>query len=320
MQVRRITTRFGSESTAEEVLEGVDLVGRTAVVTGGASGIGRETARVLAAHGARVTIAVRDMDMGEKAAQGIGIEMCVEPLDVAHLDLADLDSVAYFAFGWAGPLDILVLNAGGMAMPLERTPAGIEMHLATNHLGHFALASWLRPALASADEPRVVSVSSVDHLAADVDFEDINFERRGYDPLVAYGQSKTANILFAVEASRRWQEDGILVNALNPGRIPTTRLIRHTSPERTREADAAPPEVSVKDVHQGAATSALLAASPLVEASSGRYFEDCNEATPCVPGIRHGVAPYALDATHAARLWGWSEKMLGGAAPVQRSA
>jgi NAD(P)-dependent dehydrogenase (short-subunit alcohol dehydrogenase family) len=308
----RITTPFGAESTAAEVLAGVDLSGRRAIVTGGASGIGAETARALASANAEVTIAVRDVEAGEQMAAEIPGDV-----HVAQLDLADQASVAAFVAGWAGPLHILVNNAGIMASPLLRTAQGWEMQFATNHLGHFALATGLHDALAAAGGARVVSVSSVGHLNGGIDFEDVHFQRRPYDPWVAYSQSKTANILFAVGAAARWSGDGIAVNALTPGRI-RTNLMRFIGDERNAAVptsfEARSAEIGWKTVPQGAATSVLLAGSPLLEGVSGRYFEDCQEAEPNEPGVRRGVAAYALDSVAADRLWQLSVDTLAGQA------
>jgi NAD(P)-dependent dehydrogenase (short-subunit alcohol dehydrogenase family) len=200
-----------------------------------------------------------------------------------------------------------------MATPEIRTPEGWELQFATNHLGHFHLACGLRAALTESGGARVVVVSSVGHVNGEVIFDDVNFEHRPYDPWAAYAQSKTANILFMVEASRRWAPDRIAVNALNPGRIPSTGLMRHMlDAEGPASFDPQSTDVSWKTVEQGAATSVLLAASPLVEGVTGRYFEDCNEAGPHRPGIRRGVAAYALDPEKAARLWQLSVDMLAG--------
>jgi NAD(P)-dependent dehydrogenase (short-subunit alcohol dehydrogenase family) len=202
-----ITTPFGATSTAAEVLDGVDLTGRRIIVTGGASGIGVETARALAGAGAEVTLAVRDLAAGERAAEDIIASTGNKQVLVGRLDLADQGSVAEFAAAWDGPLHVLVDNAGIMASPLMRTPQGWEMQFATNHLGHFALANRLHPALAAggaAGGARIVSVSSSAHLRSPVVFEDIHFEHRPYDPWTAYGQAKTANVLFAVEVAERW--------------------------------------------------------------------------------------------------------------------
>lgn len=308
----RITTPFTAESTAAEVLAGVDLTGRRAVVTGGASGIGVETARALACAGAEVTLAVRDLAAGERTAADIAGATGNDTVRVAPLDLADRASVAAFVAAWAGPLHMLINNAGVMASPLLRTPQGWEMQFATNHLGHFALATGLRRALAAAGTARVVSVSSSAHHRSPVVFDDIHFERRPYDPWSAYGQSKTANVLFAVEATRRWAEDGITVNALMPGGI-RTNLQRHVSEEELERLRAAAGGASVwKTPQQGAATSVLVAASPLLDGVGGRYFEDCNEAVVGVLSARNGVAEYALDPDAAARLWQVSSDTLAG--------
>ncbi|MET7946645.1 SDR family NAD(P)-dependent oxidoreductase [Micromonospora sp. NPDC005324] len=305
-----ITTSFDHHSTAMDVIRGVDLVGRRAIVTGGSSGIGVETARALASAGAEVTLAVRNPDAGQQAANDITGTTGNDSVLVAPLDLADQGSVADFVANWDGPVHILVNNAGIMAAPLSRTPQGWEMQFATNHLGHFALATGLRPALASGDGARIVSVSSAAHLRSPVVFEDIQYDKREYEPWQAYGQSKTANVLFAVEATRRWADDGILTNSLMPGAI-RTNLQRYVSDEeldRLRAGNAA----TWKTVEQGAATSVLVAASPLLDGVGGRYFEDCQEAAPNQPGGRTGVAAYALDPEAAERLWQVSTALLKG--------
>jgi NAD(P)-dependent dehydrogenase (short-subunit alcohol dehydrogenase family) len=299
----RITTPFNAESTAAAVIAGVDLVGRRAIVTGGASGIGVETARALADAGAEVTLAVRNVEAGRQTAEDI-LDTTGNKVLVTPLDLADQASVARFVAGWDGPLHILVNNAGVMASPLMRTPQGWEMQFATNHLGHFALATGLQSALASAGGARVVSVSSSAHHRSPVVFDDIHFERREYEPWSAYGQSKTANVLFAVEGSRRWADDGITINALMPGGIRTNlqRYVDAAEIERLRAA-AGGADLKWKTPEQGAATSILVATSPLLEGIGGRYFEDCNEAVVGQLSARNGVAAYALDPEAAARLW-----------------
>jgi NAD(P)-dependent dehydrogenase (short-subunit alcohol dehydrogenase family) len=307
----RITTPFGAQSTAAEVAAGIDLAGRRAIVTGGASGIGIETARALAAAGAEVTLAIRNTEAGERTAEDIVASTDNKQVLVAPLDLADQASVAAFTAAWAGPLHILVNNAGVMASPLMRTPRGWEMQFATNHLGHFALATGLHAALAAAGGARVVSVSSSGHLRSPVVFDDIHFTERAYEPWAAYGQSKTANVLFAVEATRRWAADGIFVNSLMPGAI-RTNLQRYVTDEELNRmrAQMGATDVSWKTPEQGAATSVLLAVSPLVDGIGGRYFEDCNEAGPHQPGTRRGVAAYALDPEAARRLWDVSVQTL----------
>ena len=314
----RITTPFGAESTAAAVLAGVDLSGKRAVVTGASSGIGVETARALAGAGAEVTLAVRNTEAGERAAADIAQTTGSKRLRVARLDLADQASVAAFVAAWDGPLHILVNNAGIMMYPeLRRTPGGAEWQFATNHLGHFALAVGLHGALAAAGADggaRVVSVSSSGHGASPVVFDDLHFERRPYDPSLAYGQSKTANALFAVGVTRRWSGEGIFANSLMPGGI-WTNLQRYWPPgqlERTKAMVAASDTMSVKTPEQGAATSALLAASPLVRGVGGKYFEDCGEAAvvPAIVGGVYGVRSYALDPDAADRLWRVSERLL----------
>jgi NAD(P)-dependent dehydrogenase (short-subunit alcohol dehydrogenase family) len=305
----RITTPFGFESTAADVVSGIDLTGKRAIVTGAASGIGVETARALAGAGAAVTLAVRRTGDGETVAADIRATTGNDQVGVAPLELTDPDSVAAFVQAWEGPLDILVDNAGVMAIQeLTLTDRGRELQFATNHLGHFALALGLHDALAAAGNARIVSVSSSGHLRSPVVFDDLDYAFREYDPFGAYGQSKTANVLFAVEVTRRWAQDGITANALMPGGI-ATELQRHVggaeymkgAVERFRQAGSA-----LKTVEQGAATSVLLATSPQLEGIGGRYFEDCNEA----PVIARrgdaglgGVAPYALDPANAERLW-----------------
>ncbi len=302
-------TGFGFESTAAEVVDGIDLSGKRAIVTGAASGIGIETARALAGAGAEVTLAVRNLEAGERTAAEIG-----DGARVAPLELADPASVDAFVAAWDGPLDILVNNAGVMALPeLQTNAAGYELQFATNHLGHFQLALGLHDALAAAaDGARIVSVSSSGHLRSPIVWDDIHFAFRPYDPWLAYGQSKTANVLFAVEATRRWAGDGIYANALMPGGI-RTNLQRHVSPEAMQRLRSGS-SLRFKTPEQGAATSVLVATAPALEGIGGRYFEDCNEA-PVVDrrpeGSSGAVARYALDPEGAERLWDVSLGLLG---------
>jgi NAD(P)-dependent dehydrogenase (short-subunit alcohol dehydrogenase family) len=293
-----ITTPFGFASTAAEVVADVNLTGKRVVVTGASSGIGIETARALAEAGAEVTLGVRNVEAGEKTAAEIRSSTGNSAVLVRRLDLSDQGSLRTFVADWEGALHILVNNAGIMALPtLERTPEGWEMQFATNFLGHFALTIGLHRALAAANGARIVSVSSSGNLIAPVIFDDLHFDFLPYDPLVVYGQSKSACALLAVEATRRWAKDGIVANALNPGAI-ATNLQKHTGGLKT------PPERR-KTPQQGAATSVLLAASPLLEGVGGRYFEDCNEAATVSkrPNDWMGVAHYALDQANAERLW-----------------
>ncbi|MGV9249044.1 SDR family NAD(P)-dependent oxidoreductase [Streptomyces sp. NPDC003710] len=318
MSVPQTPHTFGASTTAAEVIDGVDLHGRRAVVTGASSGIGVETARALAAAGADVTLAVRDTAAGARVAARMEAELPPQAgrLTVGRLDLADRSTVAAFVADWTGPLHILVANAGVMALPeLTRTPDGRETQFAVNHLGHFALAVGLHLALAAADGARIVSVSSLGHLFSPVVFDDLDYRFRPYDPWTSYGQSKTANVLFAVGAAERWADDGITANALMPGNVGDTSLARHMDPQQLAglietTGLALPPR---KNVEQGAATSVLLAASPTVEGITGHYFEDCAKAEPVTrrAGAVAGVAPYALDPQNAARLWAVSEDLVG---------
>ena len=305
---------FDFDSTAVEVVDGIDLAGKRAIVTGASSGIGIETARALAGAGAQVTLAVRNEPAGIATAADI-TSTTRASLRVKALDLADPRSVARFAADWDGPLDILVNNAGVMMLPdLRLTPDGWELQFATNHLGHFALAYDLHDALASAaDGARIVSLSSRGHLQSPVVFDDINFAFRPYDPALAYGQSKTANVLFAVEANRRWAGDGITANVVHPGAISDTNLARYIDPDLLEQIRASG-AYRYKTTEQGAATSVFVATSPLLEGIGGRYFVDCNE-TPVVHRNEtdrsgSGVAAYALDPANASRLWELSETTL----------
>jgi NAD(P)-dependent dehydrogenase (short-subunit alcohol dehydrogenase family) len=304
------TTTYGPTTTAAEIVANVDLHGRRALVTGASSGIGVETARALASAGAKVTLAVRDLEAGRKVADQIAdtLPPGTAEVQVGRLDLADPASVVSFVRAWSEPLHILVNNAGVMALPkLTHSPAGYEMQFATNHLGHFALTTGLNQWLANADGARVVSVASIGHLFSPVVFDDLHYRFRPYDRWTSYGQSKSAIVLFAVGAAQRWAGDGIAVNALMPGNIASTALARHLGPDDLanfgKMTDLALPPA--KTIEQGAATSVLMAASPEVEGVTGRYYEDCAEAPVIAERAGHpgGVARYALDHGNADRLW-----------------
>ncbi|MFD7389283.1 SDR family NAD(P)-dependent oxidoreductase [Streptomyces sp. NPDC059852] len=312
-----LTTPFSPRATSAEVISGVDLTGRRAIVTGGASGIGVETVRPLVAAGAEVTVATRRPESAGPLLRELNEAGGSGSAHLAQLDLSDLESVRSFVKEWQGPLDILVANAGIMALPQkELAPNGWELQLATNFLGHFALTTGLHSALKASGSARVVLVSSGAHINVPFDFEDPQFERRPYDPWVAYGQSKTAEVLFAVGA-RRWTGDGITVNACNPGYI-LTNLQRHLDDDTMRafgvmDADGnLTPLPYYKTPAQGAATSVLLAASPLVSGVTGRYFDDNQEAPIAVEGAENpsGVAAHALDPASAQRLWEYAERAL----------
>ncbi|GGM18550.1 oxidoreductase [Streptomyces fumigatiscleroticus] len=299
------TTSFGTRATATEVLDGVDLSGRRMIVTGGSSGLGVETVRALAGAGAQVTVATRN----PAAARSLVEEL--PGTRAVALDLADLASVHAFCDSWRGPVDGLIANAGVMMLPTRQTTAqGWEMQLATNYLGHFALAVGLRAALQEAEKPRVVVVSSGAQLRAGFDFDDPQFERRPYDPFVAYAQSKTADVLLAVGISRRWAGHGITANACAPGWI-HTNLTRHLDTATMQAFGAMDEDGNLitpdhyKTPAQGAATTVLLAASPLLDGVTGRYFED-NQESPVVdggPDVMAGVARWSVDPAAADRLW-----------------
>lgn len=305
-----ITSPFTRANTADEVSQGIDLTGRCAIVTGAASGIGVETARTLARRGADVTIAARRLDAANRVAEDIRADTGNPNVRTAVLELTDRRSVADFADTWTGPVHLLVNNAGVMRIQeLTRDAGGHEMQFATNHLGHFDLTTRLHGALAAADGARVVMLSSSGHLFGPVVFDDIDYRFRTYDPLSAYAQSKTAEILFAVGATRRWADDGIFVNAVNPGAI-ATELQRHVGGQLSTPVDRQ------KTVQQGASTTVFAAVSPLLEGIGGRYFNDNTEATPVQERpadpdeLVATVAGYALDPDGADRLWTLSERFL----------
>jgi NAD(P)-dependent dehydrogenase (short-subunit alcohol dehydrogenase family) len=308
MNTDRFTTPFSRTTTDDEVLAGLDLTGRRIVITGGGSGIGAETARALAAKGADITIAVRDVAAGERAAEEIRAKAQAGSIQVAHLDLLDRGAIRAFADAWTGPLDVLINNAGIMALPeLHRTPEGWELQFATNHLGHFALALGLHDALTAAGNARIVVVSSNAHRVSPIVFDDLMFEHRPYEEWSAYGQSKTASVLFAVEAGRRWAADGITANALMPGGI-RTPLQRHQTSAAAQEIFD---NYDWKTPEEGASTTVLLAASPLLEGVTGRYFEDNNEAEVTTDlTTESGVRPHALDPKDAERLWDVSLELI----------
>lgn len=305
---------FGATSTAAEVIADVDMSGRTVLVTGGSSGIGLETARAFASAGARVVLTARGPDAGAAACREIG-SATGGPVESRVLDLAQPASIDSFLSRWDEPLHVLVANAGVMNTPHQRTAPGWELQFATNHLGHFALAQGLHHTMVDAGGGRMVVVSSSGHGSSPVVFDDLFFRRRPYDADLAYGQSKTANVLFCVEANQRWQADGIFVNAVMPGGV-WTNLQRHWDPaELAAMKHATAGSGQTKSAEQGAATSVFVATSPDLDGVGGRYFEDCQEAE-VVDRIQdglHGVRDYALDPTAAARLWDVSQALVDAA-------
>ena len=315
-----ISTPFIATSTADEVLQGVDLTGVRAIVTGASSGIGVETARALTAAGAEMTLAVRNTTAGNAVAQAIERSTGAIRPRVLSLDLADRITVTRFVEAWDGPLHLLVNNAGVVTGGLERTRERWELQFATNHLGHFALATGLHDALAlgasERDGARIVSVSSTAHMRSGIDFDDLHFERRCYDPQIAYAQSKTANSLFAVEATRLWTADGIVANAVNPGGVATGLQRNFTAQQKESldEAEAAG-VFAYKTVEQGAATSIVAAVAPEFARTGGHYLDDAREAY-TVPNDAelaqhpHGVKEWALDPAAAERLWAISTDLI----------
>ncbi|MEV0915927.1 SDR family NAD(P)-dependent oxidoreductase [Streptomyces sp. NPDC049967] len=315
-----LSTPFTASSTADEVARSLDLTGIRAIVTGASSGIGIETARALTAAGAEVTLAVRNTAAGDAVAGSIESSTGGIRPRVVRLDLADRATVTSFVDAWSGPLHLLVNNAGVVTGGLERTREGWELQFATNHLGHLALAIGLHRALAlgasDRDGARIVSVSSTAHMRSGIDFDDLHFERRDYDPQIAYAQSKTANSLFAVEATRLWASDGIVANAVNPGGV-ATGLQRNFTARQKQSLDAAEAAgvFTYKTVQQGAATTMVAALAPQFAHSGGRYLDDSREAY-TVPNDAdlaqhpHGVKEWALDPAVAERLWAVSTDLL----------
>ena len=315
-----IQTSFTRTSTADDVVAGLDLTGKRAIVTGGASGIGIETARSLAHAGADVTLAVRNLEIGNRVAADIKNSTGNDNVHVEFIDLVDRASIAAFVSRWQGPLHILINNAAVMASPLMRTAEGWELQFATNHVGHFALTLGLHDALKGAGNARVVNVSSSGHLTSPVHLDDLHFERRDYTPWMGYGQAKTANVLFAVEMTKRWKNDGIVANALMPGGI-MTNLQRYVSQETKDKWIAADKAgtIMLKSPEQGAATTLVAAVSPLFEGIGGRYLEDGTEAATVKNDVKanSGVREWALDPATASKLWDASVELLKTPIPAK---
>ncbi|OOC54878.1 MULTISPECIES: SDR family NAD(P)-dependent oxidoreductase [Nocardiopsis] len=308
---QRIGSGFGGRSTAREVLEGVDLTGRLAVVTGGYSGIGLETTRALAGAGARVVVPARRPEAAAEALEGI------EGVEVDGLDLSDQDDVRGFAARFlktGRAIDVLVNGAGVMACPRATAGPGWEYQFATNHLGHFTLVNRLWPALADGGA-RVVSVSSAGHQASPIRWEDPWFDR-GYDRWLAYGQSKTANALLAVHLDRLGAAFGVRAFSLHPGAI-LTPLQRHMTREEMVDRgwideNGALADPAFKTPEQGAATQVWAAASPELDGVGGVYCEDCDVAVPAgTDPDRAGVRDHAVDPVQAERLWAFSAELTG---------
>ena len=307
-----IASPFGLRSTAAEVVSGIDLAGKTAVVTGGYSGIGIETVRALAGAGARVIVAARRPDTAAGDLAGIA------GVTILKLDLSDPASIDAFAQELAGEtaaVDILINNAAIMANPLARDARGYESQFATNHLGHFQMTARLWPLL-SARGARVVVLSSVGHQRDGLMLDDINFDRREYEKWTAYGQAKSANALFALELDKRGAASGVRAFSVHPGGI-VTPLQRYLSREEQIAMGWIDEQGNVserfKSVEQGAATSVWAAVSPLLDGHGGEYLEDCNIAALAGPDTPRwtGAMPHIRDETLAAALWAKSEAMTG---------
>jgi len=322
-----MTKGFGATSSTEDVLSGVNLRGKRILVTGVSAGIGVETARSLAAHGAHVVGAARDLAKANVATEQVRKDATANggSLELVELDLASLKSVRACAdklLAKGEPFDVIIANAGVMATPFTQTRDGFEMQFGTNHLGHFVLVN--RIANLIRNEGRLINLSSAGHRYSNVDLEDPNFERTPYEPFVAYGRSKTANILFAVAFDKRHRERGVRAAAVHPGVI-ETELARYVDPSRLQNvikqisdqlaAEGKGP-FQWKSVPQGAATSVWAGVVAPAEEIGGQYCENCHvgkivpdEKT--ISGVSEGVRGYALDLKNAEALWKKSEEMVG---------
>lgn len=320
-------SQFGFASTTDQVLEGVSLEGRVAMVTGASSGLGLETARALASRGATVVMLARNRQKLDGAAAALSEGDLPGRLDTALLDLADLGQVRSAAatlLDLYPRVDLLINNAGVMACPLERTAQGFELQFGTNHLGHFLFTGLMAPALERAaregGEPRVVNLSSAGHRFAPVDFDDPNYRARDYDKWQAYGQAKTANILFTVGLDQRLVSRGVRAFAVHPGMIMTElgrylteadlEAIRARATRTSGSGGGDSHEGGFKSIPQGAATTVYAATSADLDGLGGLYLEDCHLAEPATEGGGGGVEPYATNPALAERLWRLSEQLV----------
>lgn len=297
-------------STTDDVLAGVDLRGRRALITGASTGLGKETARALAAAGASVVLGVRGAAKGEAAKVSIIETVADADVELAVFDLTSLASIRAFGSAFAAdgrPLHLLVNNAGVMATPFDRTADGFELQFGTNHLGHFALTQHLLPQLIASAPSRIINLSSEGHRSGEVDFDDPNYERRPYDMWQSYGQAKSANVLFTLELQRRFGRQGVSAYAVHPGMV-QTELSRYMTRDSIKEllskVRSAPTnstgKISYKSISQGAATTVYAATS--IDPAPGSYLADCAVAT---------AAPHATDPVAAERLWTLSEQLVG---------
>ena len=325
-QQKPINSGFNAASTSGEVIKGIDLSGKTAIITGGYVGLGLETTKKLVGAGAKVIVPARSREKAEKYLEG------VENVSIEEMDLMDIDSVNAFADRFLAkgePLHLLINNAGIMATPLSRDARGNESQFATNHLGHFQLTNRLWSVLKQANGARIVNLSSRGHHFSPFNFDDPNFEQREYNPWVAYGQSKTANILFTVSLDERGKDANIRAFAVHPGGILDTELARHLDPndpifKGLFDENGKPildPFNGLKTVEQGAATQIWAATNPKLDNLGGVFAEDCeiaevtdlyNNTVKADEIIRKkGVMSYAIDKANADKLWALSEKMIG---------
>jgi NAD(P)-dependent dehydrogenase (short-subunit alcohol dehydrogenase family) len=310
---------FGADTTTDEVIEGIDLSGKLALVTGASAGLGIETSRALASAGARVIMAVRDLAKGEQAADSVRASVPKAELEVRELDLGSLAGIRRFGEAFRADhatLDLLINNAGVMACPQGRTADGFDLQLGTNHLGHFALTAEVLPALKAAaaqgSDVRIVNLSSRGHMRGGINWDDPHYRTRPYDKWEAYGQSKSANVLFTVALERRLAGQGIHSFAVHPGVI-ATELSRHLSRDDFKDLASRAPAGALtrKSIPAGAATSVWAATSPDLKGQGGKYLEDVHVAAVSTDQSSGGVAPHAVDADIAERLWTWSEEQIG---------
>jgi NAD(P)-dependent dehydrogenase (short-subunit alcohol dehydrogenase family) len=322
-------SEFNRDTTTNEVLVDLDLTGRRIVVTGAASGLGFESSRALASHGASVTMLARSRERADDAVSRLRDLRPTARLEAGVVDLSDLSSVDRFAEHYLTThqaIDVLINNAGVMACPLSRTVDGFEMQFGTNHLGHFALTARLAPAILAGEAPRVVTLSSAGHSRSDVDLDDVNFEATPYDAWIAYGRSKTANALFARELATRAGASGVLSFSVHPGGI-VTELGRHLDDQLRNDMlsfareravrfgdvgdDGEPRRMQFKSVPAGAATQVWAATSPSLTTHNGAYLADCGLGVQGVNPTVNGYMDYLVDDDHARRLWTLSERLTG---------
>ena len=317
---------FGHHSTTDEVLEGIDLTGKRALVTGGASGIGAETVRALASKGAEVIIAARSQEHAEKVKAKVTAGTGNDKIEFLFLELASLSKLKTSADDFLSrydSLDLLINNAGIMACPQDKTEDGFELQFGSNHIGHFYFTNLIMPALLKAAPSRIISLSSLGHRASPIVFSDIHYENRDYEKWEAYGQAKTANALFAVELNKRFADRDVEAFAVHPGVI-ATRLSRHMTQEDfdrilnenkpSKDNDGEGKSTGgMKTVEQGAATSCFAATAPELTGKGGAYLENCHiaERVPDDSNMHGGIRHFAYDAAAAEKLWTVSEEMVG---------